>query len=209
MGAVIVPFDILLKKEEPAAVARASDARMVFTSTEYLAKVSVEWKSKVGAGKSVKFPVGLGGKGNEGVTGLVKTTPGAIGYLELAYAKQNKLPVASLRNKNGKFILPSPEATMSAASGHEIPGDLCLSITDGPGAKDYPIASFSYILVYENMKDATKGKALADFLWWAIHDGQKFAAALDYAPLPKDVLPKVEAKLKSLKANGQALITRK
>ncbi len=194
----------------PITVAYRSDGSgTTAVFTEYLAKVSVDWKSKVGVGKSVKFPVGLGGKGNEGVTGLVKTTPGAIGYLELAYAKQNKLPVASIRNKAGKFITPSPEATTSAATGNEIPADLCMSITDSNGAKDYPIASYSYILVYENAKDPVKGKAVADYLWWAIHDGQKFAAALDYAPLPKDVLPKVEAKLKSLKANGQILITRK
>ncbi len=175
--------------------------------TEYLSKVSVDWKAKVGEGKSVKFPVGLGGKGNEGVTGLVKSTPGAIGYLELAYAKQNKLAMAAIRNKAGKFILPTPEGATSAASGNTVPADLCLSITDGIGAKDYPIASFSYILVYQDQQDATKGKALADFLWWAIHDGQKFAAALDYAPLPaKDMLPKIEAKLKTLKAGGQPLL---
>jgi len=175
--------------------------------TEYLAKVSVDWKSKVGAGKSVKFPVGLGAKGNEGVTGLVKGTPGAIGYLELAYAKQNNLAVAAIRNKVGKFVIPTPEGSTSAASGNEIPGDLCLSITDGPGAKDYPISSFSYILVYQDQQDGTKGKVLADFLWWAIHDGQKFAAALDYAPLPtKDMVPKIEAKLRTLKAAGQQLI---
>lgn len=175
--------------------------------TEYLAKVSMDWKAKVGEGKSVKFPVGLGGKGNEGVTGLVKSTPGAIGYLELAYAKQNNLAMAAIRNKVGKFVLPTPEGATSAASGNTIPGDLCLSITDGPGAKDYPISSFSYILVYQDQQDATKGKALADFLWWATHDGQKFAAALDYAPLPtKDMLPKIEAKLRTLRAGGQQLI---
>ena len=175
--------------------------------TEYLAKVSVDWKGKVGAGKSVKFPTGLGAKGNEGVTGLVKSTPGAIGYLELAYAKQNNLAMASIRNKVGKFIVPSPEGVTSAATGNEIPGDLTLSITDGTGAKDYPISSFSYILVYQDQQDGTKGKVLADFLWWATHEGQKFAAALDYAPLPaKDMLPKIEAKLRTLKAAGQQLI---
>ena len=175
--------------------------------TEYLAKVSVDWKSKVGAGKSVKFPAGLGAKGNEGVTGLVKSSPGAIGYLELAYAKQNNMAVAAIRNKVGKFVVPSPEGVTSAASGNVVPPELCLSITDGPGAKDYPISSFSYILVYQDQQDGTKGKVLADFLWWATHEGQKFAAALDYAPLPaKDVLPKIEAKLRTLKAAGQQLI---
>lgn len=175
--------------------------------TEYLAKVSVDWKGKVGAGKSVKFPVGLGAKGNEGVTGMVKSTPGAIGYLEMAYAKQNNLAVAAIRNKNGKFVSPTPEGVTSAATGNDIPNDLYLSITDGPGAKDYPISSFSYILVYQDQQDGTKGKVLADFLWWATHDGQKFAAALDYAPLPtKDMLPKIEAKLRTLKAAGQQLL---
>jgi len=194
----------------PISVAYRSDGSgTTAVFTEYLAKISMDWKTKVGAGKSVKFPVGLGGKGNEGVTGLVKTTPGALGYVELAYAKQNGLAVAAIRNKNGKFIMPSPEGVTSAASGNEIPGDLCMSITDGPGAKDYPISAFTYILVHENQKDGTKGKMVADFLWWAIHEGQKFAAALDYAPLPKDVTPKIEAKLKTLKFAGKVLITKK
>lgn len=175
--------------------------------TEYLAKVSLDWKSKVGAGKSVKFPTGLGAKGNEGVTGLVKGTPGAIGYLELAYAKQNSLAMAAIRNRVGKFVVPTPAGVTSAASGNAIPGDLCLSITDGPGAKDYPISSFSYILVYQGQQDPTKGRVLADFLWWATHEGQKFAAALDYAPLPtKDMVPRIEAKLRTLKASGQQLL---
>jgi phosphate transport system substrate-binding protein len=177
--------------------------------TEYLAKVSMDWKSKVGAGKSVKFPVGLGAKGNEGVTGMVKTTPGAIGYLELAYAKQNNMATASIRNKAGKFVAPTPEGVTSAASGNEVPSDLCISITDGPGAKDYPISSFSYLLVYQEQQDATKGKAVANFLWWAIHDGQKYAAALDYAPLPKSLLPKLEARVKTLTAGGKPLLNKK
>ena len=177
--------------------------------TEYLAKISLDWKSKVGSGKSVKFPAGLGAKGNEGVTGLVKGTPGAIGYLELAYARQNNLAVASLRNRAGKFVAPSPAGVTSAASGNPVPSDLCLSITDGPGAQDYPISSFSYILVYEDQRDAAKGRGLAEFLWWAAHDGQKYASALDYAPLPsKDILPRIEARLRTLKAGGQRLLNR-
>lgn len=178
--------------------------------TEYLAKVSVDWKSKVGEGKAVKFPVGVGAKGNEGVTGVVKTTPGAIGYVELAYANQNKLTVAALKNQNGKFVLPTPEGVTAAASGNEIPANLCLSITNGPGAKDYPLAALTWILVYEDQKDPVKGKALAEFLWWAIHDGQKFAVALDYAPLPsKDLVPKIEARLRTLRANGQPLLAKR
>lgn len=174
--------------------------------TEYLSKVSGEWKSKVGEGKSVKFPVGLGGKGNEGVTGLVKSTPGAVGYVELAYARQNGLAVAAIRNQKGNFIKPSPEGVSAAASSVQIPENLCMSITNGPGAKDYPISSLTYILVYEDQKDAVKGKAMADFLWWATHDGQKFASALDYAPLPKELVKKIEGKLKTLKSNGKSLL---
>ena len=176
--------------------------------TEYLSKISPEWKTTVGTGKSVKFPVGLGGKGNEGVTGLVKSTPGAIGYVEVAYANQNRMPIASLRNHAGKFVQPTMENVSAAAKGQKFPDDLCLSLTDGPDAKAYPIASFTYILVYQQQQDAIKGKALADYLWWAIHEGQKFGPALDYAPLPKDQLPVIEARLKTLTANGKHLIAK-
>jgi len=194
----------------PITVAYRSDASGTTNGfTEYLAKISPEWKSTVGTGKSVKWPVGLGGKGNEGVSGLVKGTPGAIGYVEQAYANQNKMSIATLRNKAGKFVEPSMENVSAAAKGQKFPDDLCLSLTDGPDPKAYPIASFSYILVYQEQQDATKGKALADYLWWAIHDGQKFGPALDYAPLPKDQVPVIEARLKQLTAGGKTLITKK
>jgi phosphate transport system substrate-binding protein len=174
--------------------------------TEYLAKVSPAWKEKVGAGKSVSFPTGLGAKGNEGVAGQLKTTPGAIGYIELAYARQTKLPYASIQNQSGNFVRPTPEASTAAAAGVAMPDDMRASIVDPPGADAYPISSFTYILVYEEQRDAVKGKALAEFLWWAIHDGQKFGTALDYAPLPPEVVTKIEAKLKTLKAGGQVLL---
>lgn len=194
----------------PITVAYRSDGSgTTAVFTEYLAKISPEWKSTVGAGKAVKFPIGLGGKGNEGVTGLVKSTPGAIGYVELAYAKQNQMAVASIRNQAGAFVAPSLEGVTSAAAGQKLPEDLCLSLVDGPGPKTYPISAFSYLLVYQEQQDATKGKALADYLWWAIHDGQKLGAALDYAPLPKDLVPVIEARLKTLTAGGKPLITRK
>jgi phosphate transport system substrate-binding protein len=170
--------------------------------TEYLSKVSPAWKEKVGAGKSVKFPTGLGAKGNEGVSGQLKTTPGAIGYIELAYAEQSKLPKVALKNKAGKFVEPSLEAITAAADGATIPDDMRVSITDPAGEAAYPISAFTYILAYEDMSDAAKGKALAQFLWWSIHDGQKLAPALSYAPLPAPVVTKVEAKLKTLKAAG-------
>ncbi len=192
--------------DAPIAVVRRSDGSgTTAVFTDYLAKVSDEWKTKVGAGKSVSWPVGLGAKGNEGVTGLVKQTPGAIGYVELAYANQNKLPKAAIKNAAGKFVEPSIEATSAAAAGVEMPADYRVSITNSAAADAYPIASFTYLLVYKNQENVEKGTALVNFLWWAIHDGQKMAAALDYAPLPAAVVSKVEATLKTLTVAGKAV----
>ena len=146
--------------------------------TDYLSKVSPEWKEKVGKGTSVKWPVGLGAKGNEGVTGLVKGTPGAI-------------------------VKPSLEATSEAAAGLEMPDDFRVSITDATGKTAYPIAGFTYLLVYKDQADKAKGEALLQFLWWAIHDGQAAAAPLDYAPLPKAVVAKVAKQLQSMTVQGK------
>ena len=177
--------------------------------TDYLAKVSPEWKAKVGAAKSVKWPAGLGGKGNEGVTGLVQSTPGAIGYLELAYARQNKLPTCALRNADGAFVQPSVESTSAAAAGAAIPDDFRTSITNARGRSAYPIASFTYLLVYKDQQDEAKGHALANLLWWAIHDGQAMAAPLDYAPLPRPVVAKVEAALRAITVHGKRALAAK
>ena len=176
--------------------------------TDYLAKVSPAWKEKVGAGKSVKFPVGLGAKGNEGVAGQIKTSPGSVGYVELAYARQNNLPYATLKNKAGKVVAPELAAVSAAAEGAlaSMPDDFRVSITDAEGDAAYPISSFTYILVYQDQQDARKGAALASFLWWAIHDGQKFEADLFYAPLPAELVTKVEAKLKTLTSGGKPLL---
>jgi phosphate transport system substrate-binding protein len=171
--------------------------------TDYLSKVSPEWKEKVGVGKSVKWPTGLGAKGNEGVTGLVKQTPGAIGYVELAYANQNKLPMAELKNHDGVFVKPTIESTSAAAAGIEMPADFRVSITDAKGKTAYPMASFTYLLIPNDQADHAKGTALIHFLWWAVHDGQQFAAPLDYAPLPKPVVEKVAARIKSLTVAGK------
>lgn len=175
--------------------------------TDYLSKVSPEWKEKVGSGTSLSWPKGIGGKGNEGVTGQVKKTPNTIGYVELAYAVQNKLPVAQVKNASGNFIAPSIEAvTMAAsASAANTPDDLRVSITNAAGPSAYPISSYTYILVYKDQKDAAKGKALVDFLWWGIHDGEAFAETLEYAPLPPDIVKKAEAKINSITAGGKAL----
>ena len=174
--------------------------------TDYLAKVSPAWKAQVGAGKAVKWPTGLGGKGNEGVTGTVKSTPGAIGYVELAYARQNALPMAALQNADGSFVLPSIATTSAAAAGVAMPADFRVSITNASGKEAYPIAAFTYILVYKDQRDAAKGRAVGQFLWWAIHDGQKLAAPLDYAPLPKSVVTRVESTLRTLTADGKSVL---
>jgi phosphate transport system substrate-binding protein len=175
--------------------------------TDYLSKVSNEWKEKVGSGTSPNWPVGLGGKGNEGVTGQVKQTPNTIGYVELAYAVQNKLPVGIIKNKSGQFIEPTLEAVTAAAaeSVATTPEDLRVSITDAAGAGAYPISSYTYILAYKDQKDAAKGKALVDFLWWGIHDGEKFAAAMQYAPLPPEIVKRAEAKIDSITSGGKPL----
>jgi len=173
--------------------------------TDYLAKVSPEWKSVVGAGKSVKWPVGLGGKGNEGVTGLVKQNAGTIGYVELAYANQNALSAAAIKNREGAFVAPTIESTSQAAAHLKMPEDFRVSVTDATGKGAYPIAGFTYLLVHRDQKDKAKGEALLNFLWWAVHDGQKLAAPLDYSPLPAPVVQKVEAALKKLTVEGRPL----
>ncbi len=177
--------------------------------TNYFAKVSPEFKEKITYSKQPNWVqgVGIGGKGNEGVMGQVKKTPNTIGYVEVAYAKENDLPVALIKNKAGNFVEPSIENISAAADGviDEMPDDLRISITNAGGENTYPIASFTYILAYKEQKDATKGKALVDFLWWAIHDGSLFAKDLHYAPLPDEVIKKVEAKINSITAGGKVL----
>jgi phosphate transport system substrate-binding protein len=171
--------------------------------TDYLSKVSPEWQKAVGAGKSVKWPLGIGAKGNEGVTGLVKQTPGSIGYVELAYANQNKLQTVALKNRDGAYVKPTVQSTSEAAAGIEIPADFRVSVTNAPGKGAYPISGFTYLLVHRDQKDKAKGEALVRFLWWATHEGQKFAEPLDYAPLPLAVVKKVEATLKSTTVQGK------
>jgi phosphate transport system substrate-binding protein len=177
--------------------------------TDYLSKVSAEWKDKVGKGTSPNWPVGLGGKGNEGVTGTVKQTPNAIGYVELAYAVKNSLPVALIKNRSGNFVEPSLDAVTAAAAESlaATPEDLRVSITDAAGASAYPIASYTYILAYKEQKDAAKGKALVDFLWWGIHDGEQYAKEkdLNYAPLPAEIVKRAEAKINMIASGGKPL----
>ncbi len=174
--------------------------------TDYLAKVSPEWKSGPGAGKSVSWPAGLGGKGNDGVTGIVKQTEGSIGYVELAYANENKLEMAELKNKDGHFVKPSLESVSEAAAKVEVPEDYRVSITDSSGSGAYPIAAFTYLLVYRDQADAAKGAALLKFISWAEHEGQKSAASLDYSPLPHALTKKVDATLRKMTVQGKPVL---
>ena len=168
--------------------------------TDYLTKASKPWADKVGKGPSVNWPVGLGGKGNEGVAGLVKQSEGSIGYVELAYAVQNKLPYASLQNKAGNFVEPTFDAVAAAAAGSakNLPDDLRVSITNADGKDSYPISGFTWLLIYKNMKDNDKAEAVKKFLTWAMADGQSYAKDLYYAPLPKEVLKMCEKKIASI-----------
>ena len=186
-----------------AVVRRSDGSGTTYVFTDYLSKVSPEWKEKAGTGKSVSWPVGLGGKGNEGVTGLIKQTPGSIGYVELAYANQNKLPTALLQNKDGNFVAPSIAATSAAAAGVTIPADYKVSVTNASGKDAWPIASFTYLLVHKDAKDKVKGEELVKFLWWAIHDGQATAAPLEYAPLPAAVVTMLQKTIQELTVQGK------
>ena len=188
--------------DEPILVVHRSDGSGTTNIfTDYLSSVSGEWAKSVGKGASVKWPVGLGGKGNEGVAGQVKTTKNTIGYVELAYAFENRLPYASLRNKSGHFVEPSIKTTSAAAAGaaKNMPADYRLSLVNQPGKDSYPIVGFTWLLVYEHQKDPVKGKKLVEFLNWELKKGQRMANALLYAPLPENVAKMVEKTVKGIK----------
>jgi phosphate transport system substrate-binding protein len=189
-------------------VHRSDGSGTTYIWVDYLSKVSKEWETKVGRGTSVKWPVGLGGKGNEGVAGQVKNTPGAIGYVELAYAAKNRLPAAPVKNAAGKFVEPSIASTTAAAAGAaaHMPADFRVSLTNPPGDDAYPIASFTWLLVYKDQPDETKGRALVKFLWWMSHEGQKYAADLLYAPLPPQVVKQIEAAISQITFKGKPLL---
>ena len=191
-GATLPSSDILV-------VHRSDGSGTTYIFSDYLAAVSPAWKSAPGKGKELSWPTGLGAKGNEGVAGQVKQMPGAIGYVELAYAKQNGLPYASIQNAAGGFVAPTIESVTAAAAGaaSDLPADTDyrISIVNAPGADAYPISSFTYLLVYANQPDAKKGKALVGFLNWYLREGEKSAAALDYAPLPPSIVAQLEKRI--------------
>jgi phosphate transport system substrate-binding protein len=183
---------VKLPDRDVVVVHRADGSGTTYIFTDYLSKISKEWDKKVGKGTSVNWPIGLGGKGNEGVTGFVKQTPDSIGYVELIYALSNELPFADVKNQAGNVVKPSLESVTAAAAGYasRMPEDFRIVITDAPGAEAYPISGMTWLLVYQKQKDAEKGKKLVQFVDWALHDGQKYASELHYAPLPEAVVQK-------------------
>jgi phosphate transport system substrate-binding protein len=198
---------VSLPASDISVIHRSDGSGTTFIFTEYLSKVSPEWQSKVGAGTSVQWPVGNGAKGNEGVTSQVKSTPNSIGYTELIYAEQNKLPVASIKNSAGEFVRPTLDSVTAAAAAAagQMPDDLRVSITNPPGRDVYPMSSYTYLLVYKEQGDQAKGKALVDFLWWATHEGERIARDMNYAPLPSQVVQKTEQKIRSITHKGTPL----
>ncbi len=189
-----------LPNTDIVVVHRAEGGGTSFIFTDFLSKVSPEWKSKVGASTSVSWPIGLGGQGNEGVVGMVKQTPGSIGYVELIYAVQQKLGFADVKNAAGKFVTPSFESVTAAAAGmKEMPEDFRVSITNGPGDKTYPISSFTWMLIPNQIANPAKKKAITDFLTWMLGDGQKDAQGLSYAPLPSSVVAKEKKQIALIK----------
>jgi phosphate transport system substrate-binding protein len=181
---------VTLPATDIIVVHRSDGSGTTYVWTDYLSKVSERWKSQVGRNTSVNWPVGLGGKGNEGVSGLVKQTPNSIGYVELVYAVQNKLAYAAVQNAAGTFVRADLASVTSAAASATMPDDFRVSITNPAGSDAYPIASFTWLLVPEQLPDARKGRAIVDFLRWMLTDGQALAAPLSYAPLPKPVVAK-------------------
>jgi phosphate transport system substrate-binding protein len=204
LGTVNKWNDPAIAKPNPGVKLPASDILVVHRSegsgttfiwTNYLSKISPEWKTKVGAGASVRWPTGLGAKGNEGVAGLVKQTPNSFGYVELIYAIQNRMPYGRVRNSAGAFIKATLDSVTAAAATAAMPADFRVSITNAPGKGAYPISSFTWLLIPQHIADRTKRKNLVEFLGWMLGPGQKLTEALSYAPLPKAIVDKEKAQI--------------
>lgn len=190
---------VKLPDQSIVVIRRSDGSGTTFVWTDYLSKVSPEWKSRVGSNTSVNWPVGLGGKGNEGVAGYIRQMPGAIGYVELIYALQNHITYGSVKNSAGQFVRASLESTTAAAASAKMaPNDFRVSITNAPGKEAYPIASFTYLLIPRQWKDATKKNAVVGFLNWMLDQGQNSVTTLNYAPLPKEVAERERATIKSI-----------
>jgi phosphate transport system substrate-binding protein len=190
-----------LPNDDITVVHRSDGSGTTFVWTDYLSKVNPDWKSKVGANTSVNWPVGLGGKGNEGVSGLVKQTPGSIGYVELIYAVENKMPYGPVKNAAGTFVKADFNSVTEAAAGasKEMPADFRVSITNAPGKNTYPVSSFTWLLIPDKIDNAQKKAAITEFLKWMLTTGQQNAAPMSYAPLPKPVADKEEKQISLIK----------
>jgi phosphate transport system substrate-binding protein len=188
-----------LPDQEIVVVHRSDGSGTTYIWTDYLSKISPDWKTKVGTNTSVNWPTGIGGKGNEGVAGQIKQTQGALGYVELIYAVQNKMPYGEVKNSAGSFVKPSIESITAALATADIPDDFRFSITNAPGADAYPIAGATWLLVYQQQKDAAKGSKLVEFLKWAAKDGEKMAKDLQYAPLPESLQQRVLKRIDEIK----------
>lgn len=199
--------NLSLPDKDIVVVHRSDGSGTTFIFTDYLSNVSEEWQSTVGQGTSVEWPVGLGGKGNEGVAGTVSQNDGSIGYVELAYAQQNKLAIAKMVNAAGTTVEASPETTQNAMAdfGGEMPDILARSIVNGPGENSWPIAGYTYLLIYMDQTDCVKAQKLVDFIHWALTDGSQYAQELEYVPLPDNVRELVFARLGQVTCNGQPL----
>jgi phosphate transport system substrate-binding protein len=200
--------DVKLPDMNIVVVHRSDGSGTTSIFTDYLSKISSDWSKNVGMGKSVNWPAGLGAKGNPGVAGLVKQLPGSIGYVELIYALQNSMPVGAVQNKKGTFVKPSLEST-SLAANVAIPDDTRVSLTDTDAEEGYPIAGFTWIIAFKeqnyNQRSREKAKEVVKLLWWMTHEGQKYVAPLDYAPLPKAAVEKSEVLIKSITYDGKPL----
>ena len=212
LGKVTKWNDPVLVKLNPAAKLPATDITVVHRSdgsgttyiwVDFLAKVSPEWKKRVGVATSVNWPTGVGGKGNEGVAGLVQQVPGSIGYVELIYALQNKIAYGSVQNAAGEFVQASVTSVTAAAAAAaaKMPPDFRVSITNAEGKGAYPVSSFTWLLLYENPKDKAQSKVMVEFMKWALTDGQKYAAELGYAPLPQEVVKMEMAALAKIRVS--------
>jgi phosphate transport system substrate-binding protein len=196
-----------LPDEDIAVVHRSDGSGTTFIFTNYLSKISNDWKTQVGNATSVEWPGDIGGQGNAGVAGQVQQISGSIGYVELAYALQNNIPYALLQNASGNYIAPTLEATTKAAEGITLPDDMKVMITNSSNPEAYPICGFTWILAYVNQTDQARGTTLVNMLWWAIHDGQQYATGLDYAPLSAGAVAKAENEIRSIQYQGQPLLS--
>jgi phosphate transport system substrate-binding protein len=217
LGAIKKWNDKRIATDNPGVTLPSTSITVVYRSdssgttsvwTDYLSKISTDWKSKIGAGNTVRWPVGVGAPGNPGVASTVKNTKGAIGYVELVFALANKLPVPQVKNASGNYVTPSLETTSAAADGVVLPASLVLSITNSPNANAYPISAFTYLLLRSSTyTDATKAEALTDFLYWGLTEGTGAALRLGYAPLPASVRVKSIGQLQKVTVNGEPVFT--